>query len=144
MDGVFKQAAVKNTGADLKKLAANQRGWIKGRNDCQKAQDKKRCVINCYNVRIVELQIQSGLVAAPTAVGFVCNGDESIPFFATFYNEIDPAAAVFTYGGDQTIALAARTGSGSKYTAENMEFWEHQGEASVNWYGTHLTCIPRR
>jgi len=144
MDRVFNHAAAKNTGADLKALAANQRSWMKGRNNCWKAQDKKRCVVDSYNVRIVELQITNGLVEAPTAVGFVCNEDASVPFFATFYNDLDPPAAVFTYGGDQTIALAARTGSGSKYTAENMEFWEHQGEASVDWNGTKLTCRPRR
>ena len=45
MDAVFKRAAAKNTGANLKALAASQRGWIKGRNDCWKAQDKKQCVI---------------------------------------------------------------------------------------------------
>lgn len=143
MDGVFKRAVAKNTGSDLKTLAAYQRGWIKGRNDCWKAQDKKQCVIDSYNLRIVELQITSGLVKVPTAVGFVCNGEASIPFSATFYNELDPRAAVITYGGDQTIAIAAPSGSGSRYTAVNMEFWEHQGEAKVDWYGTQLTCIPR-
>lgn len=144
MDAVFKRAAAKNTGAALKALTASQRGWIKGRNDCWKAQDKKPCVTQSYNVRIVELQIANGLVMAPPAVGFVCNGDASVPFFATFYNELNPPAAEFTYGDEQTIALAARAASGSRYTAANMEFWEHQGEASVDWYGTKLSCIPRR
>jgi uncharacterized protein len=144
MDAVFKRALAKNTGPDLKTLAAHQRGWIKGRNDCWKAQDKKQCVIESYNVRMVELQITNGLVMAPTAVGFVCNGDLSIPFFATFYNELDPPAAVITYGGDQTIAIAAPAASGSRYIAANMEFWEHHGEAKVTWYGTQLTCVPRQ
>jgi len=144
MDGVFNRAAAKNTGAGLKALTASQRSWIKGRNDCWKAQDKAQCATESYNVRMVELQITNALVEVPPAVTFVCNGDESVPLFATFYNELDPPAAVFTYGEDQTIAMAARTGSGSKYTAENMAFWEHQGEASVDWYGTKLTCKPRR
>jgi uncharacterized protein len=144
MDAVFKRAVAKNTGAELKTLAAYQRGWIRGRNDCWKAQDKKQCVIESYNMRMVELQITNGLVMVPTAVGFVCNGDASIPFFATFYNELDPRAAVITYGGDQTIAIAAPAASGSRYTANNMEFWEHRGEAKIDWYGTQLTCIPRQ
>jgi uncharacterized protein len=143
MDGVFKRAAAKNTGANLRALAASQRGWIKGRNDCWKAQDKKQCVIESYNIRMAELQITNGLVMAPTAVSFVCNEDASVPFFATFYNDLDPPAAVITYGSDQTIAIAAPAASGSRYTAENMEYWEHQGTANVDWYGTRLTCIPR-
>jgi uncharacterized protein len=144
MDGIFKRAAAKNTGAELKTLAAYQRGWIKGRNDCWKAQDKKQCTVESYNVRMVELQIQNGLVEVPTAIGFVCNADDSVPFFATFYNDLEPPAAVITYGNDQTIALAAPAASGSRYTANNMEYWEHHGEARVDWYGTRLTCIPHQ
>jgi hypothetical protein len=26
--------------------------------------------------------------------------------------------------------------------AKGMEFWEHQGEATVDWYGTKLVCKP--
>jgi uncharacterized protein len=144
MDAVFKRAVAKNTGAELKELTAYQRGWIRGRNDCWKAQDKKQCVIESYNVRMVELQITNGLVMAPTAVGFVCNDDASVPFFATFYNELNPPAAVITYGSDQTIAIAAPAASGSRYIAQNMEYWEHQGQANVEWHGTKLTCIPRK
>jgi uncharacterized protein len=144
MAEVFKRAAARNTGADLKALTASQRGWIKGRNECWKAQDKTQCVTESYNVRMVELQITNALVEVPTAIGFVCNGDESVPFFATFYNELDPPAAVITYGDDQAIAIAAPAASGSRYTAESMEYWEHQGKANVNWYGTRLTCIPRK
>jgi uncharacterized protein len=54
--------------------------------------------------------------------------------------QTDPMSAVITYGDDQVIAFAARSASGARYTADNMEFWEHQGEATVNWYGTMLTC----
>lgn len=75
---------------------------------------------------------------------FVCNGDASAPFHATFYNALDPPSAVFTYGNDQAIALSAPAASGSRYTAANVEFWEHHGEATVNWHGKRLTCIPRR
>jgi uncharacterized protein len=144
MAGIFKRAEAKNSGDELKTLKAMQRGWIKGRNDCWKAQDKRQCVIASYNLRMVELQIQNGLVIVPTAVGYVCNNDNSKPFFATFYNELKPPAAVITYGDDQTIALAAPAASGSKYSAEGISFWEHHGEATVEWYGTQLTCIPRK
>lgn len=139
---LYKRAEAKNTGEDLKLLKAMQRGWIKGRNDCWKAQDKRQCIIDSYQVRMVELQIRNGLVMAPTAIGYVCNEDHSKPFFASFYNNISPQAVVITYGDDQTIAIATPAASGSKYIAQGMFFWEHHGEASVDWYGNQLVCKP--
>lgn len=119
---------------------AVQRGWIKGRNDCWKSADVRSCVVYEYRRRIAELQIASGQLRVPTATEYACTGGENKPFTATFYQQTDPQSAVITYGDDQTIAFAAESASGARYTAENMEFWEHQGEAKVNWYGTALTC----
>jgi heat shock protein HslJ len=76
---------------------------------------------------------------APTAIGYECP-DRGKPFFATFYQETDPPSVVLTYGNDQVIAFLAPTASGAKYVATNMEFREHYGEASVEWYGTKMTC----
>ncbi|PSS58146.1 MliC family protein [Pseudomonas sp. BBP2017] len=122
-----------------KQLKATQRGWIKGRDECWKASDVDACVLEQYQVRMVKLQIQSGAVLVPAAVEFDCN-DGSMPFTAVFYNQLEPRAAVLTYGSDQAIALALPSGSGSKYGAQGVEFWEHQGEAKVKWYGAELTC----
>ena len=122
-----------------KQLKATQRGWIKGRDECWKADDVDACVLEQYQVRMVKLQIQSGAVQVPAAVEFDCN-DDSKPFTAVFYNQLEPQAAVLTYGDAQTIAIAQLSGSGSKYSAEGVEFWKHQGEAKVKWYGTELTC----
>ena len=133
--------------AAMKRFPANiaakervlQRGWIKGRNDCWKAADIRRCVIEEYRTRIVELQIRSGQLMAPTAIGYECP-EKDKPFFATFYRETDPPSAVLTYGNDQVIAFLTPSASGAKYVATNMEFWEHHGEAAVNWYGNKMTC----
>ena len=122
---------------------AYQRGWISGRNECWKAEDVRACTELSYRTRIVELQIKSGQLMAPTPQGYACTGEEGKPFFATFYQETDPPSVVITYGDDQVIAFQAPAGSGAKYTASNVEFWEHQGEASVSWYGMVLTCRPR-
>ncbi|MEG1039874.1 MAG: MliC family protein [Pseudomonas sp.] len=126
-----------------KQLKATQRGWIKGRDECWKASDIDACVLEQYQVRIVKLQIQSGAVQVPAAVEFDCN-DDSKAFTAVFYNTLEPQAAVLTYGDDQTIAIAQPSASGSKYGAQGVEFWEHQGEAKVKWYGAELTCQVAR
>ena len=122
-----------------KQLKATQRGWIKGRDECWKASDADACIREQYQVRLVKLQIQSGAVQVPAAVEFDCD-DNSKPFTAVFYNQLDPQAAVLTFGDDQTIAIAQPAASGSKYGADGVEFWEHQGEAKVKWYGAELSC----
>ena len=133
--------AMKNWPADVAaKERVEQRGWIKGRNDCWKADDKRACVEESYRTRIVELQIRSGQLMAPKAVGYQCSPGENKPFSATFYQQTDPPSAVLTFGNDQVIAFLTRTASGAKYVAQNMEFWEHHGEAAVNWYGANMTC----
>ena len=121
-------------------LKVEQRGWIKGRNDCWKAEDVTSCVEESYRTRTVELQIRSGQLSAPAAVGYSCEGHEQAPFFATFYADTKPASVVLTKGDDQVIAFITRSASGARYNAAGVEFWEHQGEAMVNWYGTDLQC----
>lgn len=136
-------AALKNWPANIAaEQRAYQRGWIKGRNDCWKSEDVRACVLAEYRGRIVELQIKSGQLEVPKPVGYTCAGGENKPFTVTFYQQTDPPSAVITFGDDQVIAFTAVSGSGAKYTAANVEFWEHQGEARVDWFGTKLTCTP--
>ena len=77
-------------------------------------------------------------MAIPSAVEYRCD-DNSKPFTATFYND-EPRAVVLTWGNDQAIVPAAMSASGARYAADGVEFWEHQGEASVDFFGNTLTC----
>jgi uncharacterized protein len=56
---VYKQALPKATKDDM--LKAHQRGWIKGRDDCWKAEDEKKCMADEYRLRIKELKEKYGL-----------------------------------------------------------------------------------
>ena len=51
---LYKKAMTKT--GDKHLLKAVQRGWIKGRNDCWKADDEKACMIDAYQSRIKELK----------------------------------------------------------------------------------------
>lgn len=138
------ERALKNWPADVvAEQKTYQRGWIKGRNDCWKADDKKACAKLAYQTRMVEIQIKSGQLTVSAPVGYVCTGSEHKPFVVTFYNDTDPPSAVLTYGDDQVIAFVAPSGSGAKYTAAGVEFWEHQGEATVDWFGIELKCASQ-
>ncbi|MCG6897211.1 MAG: lysozyme inhibitor LprI family protein [Thiocapsa sp.] len=50
-------AALKNTPAgEQGTLKAEQRGWVKGRNDCWKSDDQRGCIKAEYESRISELK----------------------------------------------------------------------------------------
>ncbi len=127
-------------GAD-KNLAATQRGWVKGRDECWKAEDKLQCVTEEYMSRIAYLQINSPGQMAATAVAFDCN-DNSEPFYMAFYSELDNKPAVITLGNDQATIFPLPSGSGAKYGRKGIEFWEHQGKATVDFFGIKLECKP--
>ncbi|TQD46161.1 DUF1311 domain-containing protein [Lysobacter aestuarii] len=139
LEALYGRRLAATSGADHDRLQAMQRGWVKGRDECGKAEDTQRCIREAYQTRLVELQIDSGEVMVPTPVEFTCDGNRQ-PFTATFYNDIEPRAAVLTLGDDQAIAIAQPAASGSRYGREGVEFWEHQGEATVDFYGTRLSC----
>lgn len=120
---------------------AYQRGWIKGRNDCWKAVDAKACVTLSYQTRQVTLSISAGLVEDPGYRKLSCDGDNTTPFTATFYNSLRPRAAVLTRGNDQVIALSSPSASGARYVAQGVEFWSKGSEARVEWFGTTLNCV---
>ncbi|GIU30030.1 MliC family protein [Shewanella schlegeliana] len=145
MEQVFKAAVVNIPAAEQPKVT--QRGWIKGRNDCWKAQDVRECTLYSYQSRMIELQIQGGLLEVPPAVVFDCGEHPQIT--AVFYTQLDPVTAVFTFssekmGEQQLQATNVRSGSGAKYQGRNFEFWEHQGEASVQFFDEHYMCQLRK
>jgi uncharacterized protein len=124
-----------------KSVVAEQRGWIEGRDSCWKADDKTACVRDAYRTRLVELAINGGQAVVPIAVEYRCD-DDSKPLTAVFYNDIDPQAAVITWGNDQAIAFPVPAASGARYGRERLDFWEHQGEVKLDFYGNQLTCKP--
>ena len=124
-----------------KELAASQRGWVKGRDECWKADDKKLCVEEEYRTRIAELQINSPGAMAATAVEFTCN-DNSKPFTMAYYNELDDKPAVITLGNDQAIIFPQPAASGTQYGRKGISYREHQGKAVVDFYGIKLVCAP--
>ncbi|MCO4161771.1 lysozyme inhibitor LprI family protein [Citrobacter youngae] len=59
LNGVYKQALAKSKNDPM--LKAEQRGWIKGRNECWKEQDKPVCLAREYSGRMTELQNKWGV-----------------------------------------------------------------------------------
>ena len=91
--------------------------------------------------RLVELAIGAPGRVVPTTVEYRCS-DNRKPFTMVYYNDIDPQAAVMTWGNDQAIVFPQPAASGAKYGRVGIEYWEHQGEASVDFFGNKLSCKP--
>ena len=124
---------------DPNQVRAEQRGWIKGRDDCWKAEDVKDCVLYAYRSRRAELDIRSGLVLPVAVTSYQCEGwDASVTI--AWFRETDPPAAMISVGDDKAFAFQARAASGARYVAPGVEAWEHQGELALEWFGSKSIC----
>ena len=135
---VYKTALEKAPKDELKTLKAFQRGWVKGRNDCWKAQNVNKCVHFSYESRITELQIAYGDLVVPEPVTYSCEGSDLIT--AVFYQDTALPAVVLTRIPNQVVALLSPAGSGAKYEGQNVIFWTKGSDAMVTWNGEEFTC----
>ncbi len=133
------QHSLDQPGADRKALQDAQREWQTRRDNCWKADDMRRCVVEAYQTRLVELKINDPDTVAPPTVTYRCP-DVHKPLTAQFYNQFDPKAAVLTWGQDRAVVFVERSGSGARYGREGVEFWEHQGTVTVDFYGNKFVC----
>ncbi len=113
-------------------LKAEQNGWIKRRNDCRKAGNKKECVKTEYLHRIAELQARYQLVPGIGPVHFICDNVPAREVIAMFFHT-DPATLIAEYGNSVSLMFVQPSGSGARYQGRNESFWEHQGEALIIW-----------
>ena len=132
---VYKAAAQKAANEHPPVLKAEQRGWIKGRNDCWKSDDKRKCVEESYQDRIAELQARYRLVPSIGPVTYLCDGQPGNEVVTTFF-QTDPPTLIAEHGDSVSLMYLQPSGSGTRYQGRNESFWEHQGEALITWgYG---------
>lgn len=110
-------------------LRAEQRGWIKGHDECWKAGDQAQCVGDAYGRRIAELQARYRLVQPNGPVRYRCGATTvEVHYFAT-----EPPTLMADLDGDTSLMFLERSASGSRYVGRNESLWEHQGEATLRW-----------
>ncbi len=116
-------------------LKAEQRGWIKGRDECWKSDDKAGCVRDAYRRRIVELQARYRLVPGSKPVTYACDGDKTNEIAVTFF-DTDPQTLIAERGDSVSLMYRVPSASGAKYQGRNETLWEKGGKATVTWgYG---------
>lgn len=130
--GAYAAASKKAQNEHPPVLKAEQRGWIKGRDECWKSDDQRQCVLASYQTRIAELQARYRLVPDSGPVSFYCEDDPRNEIIVTFF-ETDPPTLIAERGDSVSLMYRQPAASGSKYQGRNETFWEHQGEAKVTW-----------
>ncbi len=132
MAEVYAAASKKAVNEHPPVLQAEQRGWIKGRNDCWKSGDRRTCVEGSYRLRIAELQARFRLVPGKGPIPYICDGDPRNEVVATFFRT-DPPTLIAERGDQVSLMYLQPSGSGSKYQGRNESLWEHHGEAVITW-----------
>lgn len=132
LSDVYAAASEKATNEHPPVLKAEQRGWIKGRDDCWKSEDTRGCVRDEYTSRIAELQARYRLVPHSGPVSFLCEDNSANEVVVTFF-QTQPPTLIGERGDSVSLMFLQPSGSGTKYQGRNETFWEHQGEALMTW-----------
>jgi uncharacterized protein len=161
LDGVYKAASAKATGDMVALLKSEQRGWVKGRNDCWKANGNetwitatwtvntvRACVDAQYRLRISELQSTWQLVP-PKTISYACNNNPANEVIANHY-ATDPAT-IRLERGDRTVTLwQVGAPAAGKYEGQNVGVVKQaHGGLQVSWLDVNtgktdeLACKPR-
>ena len=132
MAKVYKEAEKKAANEVPPTLKAEQRGWIKGRNECWKSEDEKECIKENYLYRIAELQARYQLVNKKGPIFYSCDDNPAKEVVITFF-ETDPPTLVAEYGDSQSLMYLEPSGSGANYQGRNESVWTKGDEARVKW-----------
>jgi len=131
----LKAAEALDAGAEdaAAELRAMQRGWIKGRNDCWKADDLKSCVESAYLDREGALVAAWLLQPAVAIVSYTCEDNPANEVTAFFFDTQKPSIRV-EYGDGIKTGTLQPAASGSNYSlAFGGSFWSKGSEAIFEW-----------
>lgn len=138
------------TAEEKSTLKATQRGWIKGRNDCWKAEDQGACVRDAYLFRIDELlqgyPATRGAPGEATSLGpFEMHCDGQPASVGLIFVNVEPPLAYLTWDQLGHALTIAPSGSGARYTgkdaAGDYELWNKGNDATFTLPdGKQLAC----
>jgi len=143
-DAVDKLKTVADSEAALNELKAVQRGWVKGRDECWKADDERACIRAAYGRRVAVLTAKYILIPGEPPVFYTCNGNPADEIVATFF-KTEPPSARLERGDSTEIVVEGPTGSGARYEGDfGLVFWIKGDEATVEWpQGNSFDCKVR-
>lgn len=128
-------------------LRSLQRGWIKGRDECWKAEDIRTCVEDAYLRREGEL-VARWLLEPPTSIAFwECESNPANEVVTYFFDTELPSTR-FERGDSIDTGSLVRTGSGARYEGSFGRYiWIKGDEATYREpdpNGAEYTCVLTR
>lgn len=126
---VYRQALAKAANERPPVLKAEQRGWVKGKADCRKEDDKKVCASKLYTQRIAELQARYELVASSKKLVLGCGNNPANEIYLRYY-PTTPASLIAEYG-DRTSLMYQQ--ADQSYVGRNEKLSEQDGIFTVQW-----------
>ena len=143
---VYAAARKKATNEKPPLLQAEQRGWVKGRDECWKAQQggQAACMRGAYVDRIVELQARYRLVASDGPVFLACDGNPANEVVVTYFRTQRPT--LIAERGDQTSLMVRQSGDGERYQGRNETLVQQGAESLVTWgyQAPVMRCRPAK
>jgi len=129
----------------LNTLRTTQRGWIKGRDDCWKADDLEACVKASYLTREGDLVAYWMLETPTSVVSYTCEDNPANEVTAFFFDTELPSLRLEYGDGIKTGSLVP-SASGAKYaTGFGGQFWTKGDSAQFAWEeGTEMSCQRAR
>lgn len=160
LDAAYQAASAKARGEPAKTLRATQRGWVKGRNDCWKANGQetwitatwtvktvKDCIDAQYRVRTSELQAVWRLLP-PRTVSLACQGNPANEVIVNTF--ASNPATIRLERGDRTATLwQVGAAADGRFEGQNVALVQQGGGVKLRWLDTHtgqtddLDCKPR-
>ena len=127
----------------IKELKTYQRGWIGGRNECWKAEDKRQCTADIYDRRIAQIQAKYFLINGGEPVYYNCSDNSQI--VVTFIPS-EPPSIRMERGDSTEVGILSPAGSGSRYDADfGVFFWLQGDEAQVAWpQDNEFNCVVQK
>lgn len=126
---VYQQALTKAVNEKPPLLKAEQRGWIKGKAECWKEEDKKACASTLYTQRIAELQARYELLPTSKKLLLGCDSNPANEVSLRYY-PTTPATLIADYG-DQVSLMYQQTDQ--SYVGRNEKLSEQNGVFTVQW-----------
>ena len=131
----YQQALAKAVNEKPPLLKAEQRGWVKGKAECWKEEDKKACASMLYTQRIAELQARYELMPASKELLLSCDNNPANEISLRYY-PTTPATLIADYG-DQ-ISLMYQQADQS-FVGRNEKLSEQNDVFTLQWgYGAPL------
>lgn len=123
-------------------LKTAQRGWIKGRDDCWKADDVRSCVEASYLTREGDLVAQWLLENPVSVSAYACEGNPANEVTAFFFDTELPSIRL-EYGDSIKTGSLVPAASGAKYATEfGGLFWTKGDTAQFAWVeGKTMSCV---